>query len=71
MSLPFLKNKKLPSSVRKPGESRYGFSEDEKLSEDAVKELIEAIDSKDHSKLMKSLTALIELIRNKSNDANL
>ena len=68
--LPFLKKNKLPASVRQPGESRFGFSEDEEMSEDAIKELIQAIESKDHSKLMQSLKALIEIIRSKD-DADL
>ena len=64
--LPFLKNKKLPHSVRQPGESMYGFSEDEEMSEDSIKELIQAIESKDHSKLMQAISALVEMIRNKN-----
>lgn len=52
------------------GESRYGFSEDDEMSEDAIKELMEAIESKDKSKLMKALSALVEVIRNKNADTD-
>lgn len=47
-------------------ESRFGYSEDENMSEDAIKELIQAVESKDSQKLMSSLKALIEIIRNKN-----
>jgi hypothetical protein len=70
VSLPFLKKNKLPRIAGPMGESRYGFSEDDEMSEDAIKELMEAIESKDKSKLMKALSALVEVIRNKNADTD-
>lgn len=67
--LPFLKNKKLPRIAGPIGEVKYGYSEDENMSEDAIKELLAAVESKDASKLMQAISALVEIIRNK-NDAD-
>lgn len=64
--LPFLnKNKGWPTKAKILGESRYGYSEDDEIIEHALDEIIHAMDSKDHTKLMEALTALIELIRGK------
>ncbi len=61
-NLPFLKIRK-PASLRtQSGESMYGFSEHDEMCEQALQELMEAADSKDHSKLMEALEALIECL---------
>lgn len=65
MKLPFLKPDSWPKLAKPTGESRYGFSEDDDLIEDALNELIQAIDSKDPKKLIQSLRALIDVIREK------
>ena len=65
MNLPFLKPKGWPQLRKQAGESRYGFSEDDDLLEDALDELIRALDSKDASLFISSLHALIEIIKNK------
>jgi hypothetical protein len=69
-NLPFLKPKGWPRLRKMSGESRYGFSEDDDLIEDALNELMSAYEAKDHSKLIQALKALIELIRNKEPDAS-
>lgn len=66
--LPFLKGSKWPRIGKPAGESKYGFSEDDELLEDGLKELMAAYESKDHIKLIDSLKALIALIRNKETD---
>jgi glutamyl-tRNA reductase len=63
--LPFLKGSKWPRIGKPVGESKYGFSEDEELMEDTLKELMSAYEAKDHVALIDSLKALVELIRNK------
>ena len=60
--LPFLKSRQ-PAALRKQvGVSKYGFSEDDEIIENSLNELMEAVHSKDHSKLMQALKALIECI---------
>lgn len=63
--LPFLKGSKWPRIGKPAGESKYGFSEDDDMIEDALKELMSAYEAKDHVALIDSLKALVELIRNK------
>lgn len=60
--LPFLKPKGWPTLRKYSGESRYGFSEDDELIEHALDELIQAIESKDHSKLTHAIKALVECV---------
>ena len=50
------------------GESKYGFSEDDELIESALDELMEALDTKDHSKLIQAVKALVHIIKNKEPD---
>ena len=63
--LPFLNARKVPKLRTLAGESKYGFSEDDELCEELVNELIQAFEQEDHKKLVESLNALVELIRNK------
>lgn len=67
--LPFLKPKVWPQLAKITGESKYGFSEDDDLIEDTLKELMEAYESKDHNKFMSAFMALIDVIRSKEPDA--
>ena len=46
-------------------ESRYGFDEDDDIIEQALDDLIKAIEAKDHHAVMEALTALIHCIKNK------
>ncbi len=68
--LPFLKPKGWPMRRKMSGESRYGFSEDDDLIEDALEELIASLHAKDSGKLIQALSALIEVIRNKEDHAD-
>lgn len=63
--LPFLNKNKLPKYRKQGGVSMYGFSEDEELSEKCIDEIIQALESKDHTKLMSALKALVAMVRNK------
>lgn len=63
--LPFLQKKSWPKKAVIAGESKYGFSDDENLSEELIHELIHSLESKDHKMFMSSLEALIELIKGK------
>lgn len=64
--LPFLKPKVLFGRTSKPvGTSKYGFTEEDDLKETSLKEMVEAYEAKDPSKMMSALEALVELIRNK------
>ena len=65
--LPFLKATKWPRLAPPASEVRYGYSEDDETSEMALKELMHAYEAKDGRKMLESLRALIEIIRNKSN----
>lgn len=67
--LPFLKGSRWPRIGKPVGESKYGFSEDDDMIEDGLKELMAAYEAKDHIKLIDSLKALIALIRNKETAA--
>lgn len=72
-ALPFLNSRKVPRLRTQVGESRYGFSEDEELCEHALKELSEAVDSKDHKRLMDAIKALVECMlakHSRSEDAD-
>ena len=64
--LPFLKPKQWPR-IAKPlvGESRYGFSEDDDLIEQALDELCRAMATKNASQLVSAITALVECIRSR------
>ena len=46
--LPFLKENSWPKKAKSSGISKYGFGEDDELLEQALKELIQSIESKDH-----------------------
>lgn len=69
--LPFLNSNKIPKLRTQSGESKYGFSEDDELIESSLNELIQAVDSKDHSQFIKALNALIECVmaREEASDA--
>jgi hypothetical protein len=68
-NLPFLKPKGIAKRRQYAGESRYGFSEDDELIENALDELISALERKDHRKVMESIQALIHCIKNRE-DSN-
>lgn len=68
--IPFLQKKSWPRKAVISGESKYGFSDDDNLSEELIHELINSLESKDHKMFMSSLEALIELIRNKQDASN-
>lgn len=60
--LPFLQPKGIQSRRKYAGESRYSFDEPSELVEQALEELIHAIESRDHKKMMSSIIALIECV---------
>lgn len=68
MKLPFLESKGWPQKRKLSGLSKYGFSEDDEIIESALNELSQAIESKDHSKMMGALKALIDCILNKESE---
>lgn len=69
--LPFLQEKSWPRIAKQAGESRYGYSEDEALMEDATKELMRGIEAKDVAMIMNAIEALVEIIKNQnSGDEN-
>jgi len=68
--LPFLKSRKVPKLRTMSGESKYGFDEDDEMSEQAISELMEAIHSKDHMKLASALKAVIDCIMAKESESN-
>lgn len=45
----------------------YGFSEDDELIEHALDEIIQAIEMKDHKKLIEAVLALVHCIKNREN----
>lgn len=54
------------------GESRYGFSEDDDLIEQALDELEAALHAKDNAKIHSAIEALVNFIHSKeSRDAGL
>ena len=63
--LPFLKKRLGARRSGQGAEVRYGYSEDEELSENALDELISALERKDHKAVMSALMALIDVIKNK------
>lgn len=60
--LPFLKPNGPAVKRKLSGVSKYGFSENDDMIESALHELTDAVDSKDHKKLINSIHALIECI---------
>jgi hypothetical protein len=66
--LPFLQTNKLPKLRKLSGVSKYGFSEDDELIEQALSELHQAIESKDHMKLVNSIKALIDCVMAKESE---
>jgi hypothetical protein len=64
--LPFLNKQKIPKLRKMSGVSKYGFSEDDDLVEDALNEVIQALESKNHSQLVEAIKALVMCIRNKN-----
>lgn len=60
--LPFLQPKGWPKLRKQAGVSKYGFSEEDELIEQALKEVHQAIESKDHKLLASSVMALIDCI---------
>lgn len=60
--LPFLQPKSWPKMRKFVGESRYGFNEDDELIESTLDELMGALESKDHKKMMSCIHALMDLI---------
>lgn len=69
-ALPFLKPKGWPTLRKMSGESRYGYSEDDDLIENALDELFAAHDAGDHKKVVAALHALIDLIQNKEENTD-
>lgn len=63
--LPFLKESKWPRMAKISGESKYGFSEDDELMEDATKELMRGIETKEISAIINAIEALVEIIKSK------
>lgn len=50
------------------GESKYGFSEDDELIEQALDDLISCLESKDHKGFIEALKALVHCIKNKEGE---
>jgi hypothetical protein len=67
-NLPFLKPKGWPKRRKMAGEYKYGFSEADEMQEEAVKELMAAVHSKDHKRLMDAVHALIDCIHNEEEE---
>ena len=65
MKLPFLEPKGWPQKRKLSGVSKYGFSEDDDIIEQALDEFISAVQNKDHMKMASALEALIDCIMNK------
>jgi hypothetical protein len=71
-ALPFLRPKGWPQLRKVSGVSKYGFSEDDDLIEQALDELIAALESKNHEATLTALEALIDVVMNKEDtDAQL
>jgi hypothetical protein len=66
--LPFLQPKGWPKLRKMSGTSKFGFSEDDELIEQALSELSQAIENKDHKQMMSALSALIECIMSREDD---
>jgi len=66
--LPFLNNQKVPKLRKLSGISKYGFSEDDDLIEGALNEFAQAVEAKDHPKMMKALMAIVDCIMNKESE---
>lgn len=64
-NLPFLKEKSWPRIGKTPDESKYGFSEDDELKEEAVKELMQGLHAKDYQMISRAIEALVQVIKNK------
>lgn len=60
--LPFLQPKGVQPPRKYAGESRYAFDEPSELVEQALDELMHAIESRDHKKMMEAITAVIECV---------
>lgn len=69
MKLPFIKAKQWPISLKLSGESRYGFSDNDELIEEALDQLIHALGAKDGAALMEAIETLIHLIESRHDDA--
>lgn len=63
--LPFLKQKRWPRLAKNTGESLYGFSEEEELTERSFDELMRAFEAKDSRAVRSAFEALIEIIMNR------
>jgi hypothetical protein len=61
-NLPFQKKKVWPKERKLAGVSKYGYSEDDELVEQASNEFMQAIESKDHKKLAEAIKALIHCV---------
>jgi hypothetical protein len=66
--LPFLKENSWPRIAKPAEESKYGFSEFDDLKEQALSELVQAINSKDHKQMMEALSALIDCVMSKEGE---
>jgi hypothetical protein len=66
--LPFLNTNKVPKLRKLSGISKYGFSEDDELIEQAIHELSQAIENKDYKQMMNAIEALVDCIMNKENE---
>lgn len=60
--LPFLQSKGPQPSKRYLGEARYAFDEPSELVEQALDELIHAIESRDSKKLVMAIMAVIDCV---------
>lgn len=60
--LPFLQSKGPQAPKKYLGEARYAFDEASELVEQALDELIHAIETKDTQKLVQSIMAVIDCI---------
>jgi hypothetical protein len=68
--LPFLKPKTWPRIGKPVGESRYGFSQDDDIIEQALDELMRALESKDGAKIHSAIEALVNLIHIRESNAS-
>lgn len=67
-NLAFLKGRMIPTLRKLAGTSKYGFDEDDELIESALHELNQAIESKDHNKLIDSIKAIVACLMNKHSE---
>ena len=61
-SLPFLQPRGWPQKAKIVGESKYGFDEDDDMVDQALDELIAAIEAKDHRRSLAAVRALLQCL---------